>query len=274
MAEVFDLPQDRQQLRGPDDGKAIRMSKEISPTRPSEADLRVDLAAAFRLAVEFDWHESVGNHFSAALSDDGKRFLMNPRWRHFSQIRASDLLLLDADDPEVMKGPNPPDASAWTIHGSIHRARPQARVLLHCHPPYATALACLKDPTMKPIDQNTARFFGLTGVDLDFGGIADDETEGRRLAAAFGNYPILLMGNHGVTVSAPSVAEAFEHLYFFERASKTLMLAYASGQPLNVLSDRIAEKTAQGWRDYNAMAFAHFDALKAMLDRKDASYRE
>ncbi len=242
--------------------------------RADEWTLRVDLAATFRLAVEFDWHESVGNHFSVALSNDGKRFLMNPRWKHFSQIRASDLLLLDADDPDVMKGPNAPDASAWTIHGSIHRARPQARVLLHCHPPYATALACLKDPTLKPIDQNTARFHGITGIDLDFGGIADDAEEGSRLARAFGNHPILLMGNHGVTVSAGTVAEAFEHLYFFERASKTLMLAYASGQPLNILSDETAEKTAQGWRDYNDMAFAHFDALKAMLDRKDPSYRD
>jgi ribulose-5-phosphate 4-epimerase/fuculose-1-phosphate aldolase len=238
-----------------------------------EAELRVDLAAAFRLAAEFDWHESVGNHFSAAVSADGRRFLMNPRWKHFSQIRASDLLLLDADDPDVMKGPNAPDASAWTIHGTLHRLRPNARVLLHCHPPYATALASLKDPTMKPIDQNTARFFGKMGVDLGFGGIADEAEEGERLAACFGNHQVLLMGNHGVTTTGATIAEAFEDLYFFERAAKTLILAYASGQPLNVMSDEIAEKTAQGWRDYNDMAFAHFDALKAQLDRKDPSYR-
>ncbi len=238
-----------------------------------EQTLRVDLAAAFRLAAEFDWHESVGNHFSAAVSADGKRFLMNPRWRHFSQICASELLLLDADDPDVMQSANAPDPSAWTIHGSLHRARPQARVLLHCHPPYATALACLKDPTLKPIDQNTARFFGLVSVDTAFGGIADDAEEGARLAVAFGNRPILLMGNHGVTVSAGTVAEAFEHLYFFERAAKTLMLAYASGQALAVLPDALAERTAAGWRAYNDAAFAHFAALKDMLDKRDKSYR-
>jgi ribulose-5-phosphate 4-epimerase/fuculose-1-phosphate aldolase len=127
---------------------------------------------------------------------------------------------------------------------------------------------------MKPIDQNTARFFGIVGADLGFGGIADDAEEGSRLAAAFGNHPILLMGNHGLTVTAGTVAEAFEQLYFFERASRTLMLAYASGQPLNVMSDRIAEKTAEGWREYNGMAFAHFEALKAMLDKTDPSYRD
>ena len=124
-----------------------------------EAALRVDLAAAFRLAVHFNWHESVGNHFSAAASPDGSKFLMNPKWRHFSTIRASDLLLLDANDDSVMSGPDAPDASAWCIHGTIHRTQPNARVLLHCHPRYSTALATLKDPTMLPIDQNTARFY-------------------------------------------------------------------------------------------------------------------
>jgi ribulose-5-phosphate 4-epimerase/fuculose-1-phosphate aldolase len=239
-----------------------------------EATLRVDLAAAFRLAVDFGWHESVGNHFSAAVSADGRRFLMNPRWKHFAQIRASDLLLLDADDAETMNRPNAPDASAWCIHGAMHRANPEARILLHCHPPYATALATLKDPVMKPIDQNTARFFDRVAYELGFGGIADDAEEGARLAAALGDRPVMLMGNHGLTCTAPTVAEAFEHLYFFERAAKTLMLAYASGQPLNVMGDNLARKTAEGWRAYNDSAFAHFEQLKQMLDRRDPSYKD
>jgi ribulose-5-phosphate 4-epimerase/fuculose-1-phosphate aldolase len=236
--------------------------------------LRVDLAAAFRLTAEFDWHESVGNHFSAAVSADGKRFLMNPKWKHFAEIRASDLVLLDADDPDVMTRADAPDPSAWTIHGTIHRENPAVRVLLHCHPPYATALAGLKDPTMLPIDQNTARFFGGMGIDLGFGGIADDAEEGKRLAGAFGDHSVLLMGNHGITISSSSVAEAFEDLYFFERAAKTLMLAYASGRPLNIMPDALAEKTAEDWRKYKDMAYAHFDHLKRSLDRKDPSYRD
>jgi ribulose-5-phosphate 4-epimerase/fuculose-1-phosphate aldolase len=236
--------------------------------------LRIDLAAAFRLAVRFDWHESVGNHFSAAVSSDGKRFLMNPKWRHFGSMRASELMLLDTDDPEVMSRSDAPDESAWTIHGTIHRECPSVRVMLHCHPPYSTALATLKDPTMKPIDQNTARFFGSLGVDLNYDGIADEAEEGERLAKALGNYKTLLMGNHGVTVTGNTVAEAFEDLYFLERAAKTLILAYATGQPLNILSDEIAEKTAQGWRAYSGQAFSHFDYLKSQLDKTEPSYRE
>jgi ribulose-5-phosphate 4-epimerase/fuculose-1-phosphate aldolase len=237
------------------------------------AQLRIDLAAAFRLAYEFGWHESVGNHFSAAVSSNGRQFLMNRKWQHFGSIKASDLMLLDADDPDVMNRADAPDASAWCIHGTIHREMPSVRVMLHCHPPYSTALACLKDPSMKPIDQNTARYFGNLGIDLGFGGIADEADEGMRLAKAFGNHDTLLMGNHGVTVSAPTVAEAFENLYFFERAAKTLILAYSTGQPLNIIPDDIAAKTAESWRAYNDMAFAHFDFLKRTLDQKDATYR-
>jgi len=236
--------------------------------------MRVDLAAAFRLAVHFEWHESVANHFSAAVSADGKSFLLNPRWQHFSTVRASDLLLLHADDEEVMSRADAPDPSAWCIHGSIHARVPHARVLLHCHPPYATALSTLQDPTLRPIDQNTARFYNRVAIDLDFGGIADDAAEGQRLAAAFGNHSIMLMGNHGVSVAAETVADAFDQLYFFERSAKTMILAYSTGQPLNELSDDIAEKTALGWESYNAMGAAHFESLKDMLDLADSSYRD
>src|SRR5690606_27545737 len=112
--------------------------------------LRQDLAATFRLCHRFGWCESVGNHFSAAVSATGRKFLLNPRWQHFATIKASDLLLLDADDPDVMKGENAPDPSAWTVHGTLHRMLPEARVILHCHSPYAVALSCLKDPTLLP----------------------------------------------------------------------------------------------------------------------------
>src|SRR5207249_4599485 len=97
---------------------------------------RVDLAAAFRLAADLGWHEAVANHFSLAVSPDGKKFLMNPRWRHFSRIKASELLLLDADDRETMNRLDAPDPTAWCIHGHIHAAVPQARCILHVHPPY------------------------------------------------------------------------------------------------------------------------------------------
>lgn len=233
---------------------------------------RVELAAVFRLAVRFGWHESVANHFSAAVSDDGSRFLMNPRWRHFSLIRASELLLLDAGDDSVMDGPDAPDVSAWNIHGAIHATVPTARVLLHLHPPYATAIATLQDPTILPIDQNTARFFGEVAYDLDFGGIADDQAEGRRIAEVLGDRSVLMMGNHGVTTVGQTVAEAFESMYYLERACQTLVLAYSCGRPLSVLSDDMAARVAKSWKQF-ATGQAHLEQMMTVLDADDDSYR-
>ncbi len=239
-----------------------------------EQQLRIDLAAVFRLAEHFNWHEGVANHFSLAVSSDGKQFLMNPKWRHFSGIKASDLLLLDADDKEAMKRPDAPDETAWCIHGRMHALVPSARCVLHVHPTYATALAGLADPEVKPIDQNTARFYKRIAYDLGYEGMANSDAEGNRLAGLLGNNKTMMMGNHGVLIAAGSVAEAFDELYYLERACQTLMIAYASGQKLNVMNDKVAEQTARDWDLYADSAFAHFAEMKKILDRKDPSYAD
>jgi ribulose-5-phosphate 4-epimerase/fuculose-1-phosphate aldolase len=243
-------------------------------TKSSEWQARVDLAAAFRLAEHFNWHEAVANHFSLAVSPDSKRFLMNPRWRHFSRIKASDLLLLDAEDKQTMERPDAPDETAWCIHGRIHARLAHARCVLHVHPPYATALAGLADPEIKPIEQNTARFYNRIACDLGYGGMATSEDEGERLARLLGNRKTMMLGNHGVLVAAASVAEAFDELYYLERACQTLVLAYSTGKPLNVMSDKVAERTARDWDLYADSAFVHFEEMKKVLDRKDPSYAE
>ncbi|MBS37973.1 MAG: hypothetical protein CMO26_18855 [Thiotrichales bacterium] len=248
----------------------------MSSTSPDMSEqewaLRVDLAAAFRLCVEFGWHESVGNHFSATLSEDGRTFLLNPKWKHFSTIKASDLLKVCLDDEDIMTRPDAPDPSAWCVHGSIHAAVPQAKVLLHCHPIYATTLCMLEDPSILPLDTTTGRFFSRVKVDLDCGGQADSDAEGKRIASTMGNYPIMMMGNHGVSVTGQTVWEAFEDLYFLERASQLMVLAHSTGKPLNVMPDDIAQEVADGWRVYWEAGKAHFEHLKSTLDARDPSY--
>jgi ribulose-5-phosphate 4-epimerase/fuculose-1-phosphate aldolase len=240
----------------------------------AEWQLRVDLAAAFRLAADLGWHEAVANHFSLAVSPDGKRFLMNPRWRHFSRIRASELLLLDTEDKETMNRPDAPDPSAWCIHGHIHAAVAHARCILHAHPPYATAIATLADPDIKPIEQNTARYYNRVTIDLGYSGIADNDEEGQRLVRALGDKRRMMLGNHGVLVVAGTVAEAFDDLYYLERACQTQVLAYSTGQPLSLMSPEVAERTARGWDDYKGAAFAHFEEMKKILDARDPSYTD
>lgn len=237
------------------------------------AQARIDLAATFRWFARLNMHEGVANHFSVAVSDDGKHFLMNPRGRHFSRVRASELLLLDADDATTLKGPNAPDPTAWYIHGRLHALLPQARCVLHLHPKYATALAALQDSTLYPIDQNTMRFYGRLVIDEAFGGMALSDEEGDRLAGLMGDRSVALLGNHGVLVVGVSVAQAFDEMYYFERACETQMTALASGKPLRIAADNVAKLTAQQWLEYPHLADDHFNEVKAILDAEEPDYR-
>ncbi|MBI2719756.1 MAG: class II aldolase/adducin family protein [Rhizobiales bacterium] len=249
----------------------------LNSARSHDADewqLRVDLAAAFRLAAMFDWHEAVANHLSLAVSPDGTKFLMNPRWRHFSRIKASDLQLLDANDKATMSRPDAPDVTAWSLHGRLHAALPPARCIVHLHPAHATAVASLANPDIPPIDQNTARFYNRIAFDLDYGGMANSDAEGDRLARLMGNKQIMMMGNHGILVCAATVAEAFDLTYYLERACRNLVLAYQTGQKLHVMSPAVAERTAQEWQADRQQFVAHFDEMKQILDARDPSYAD
>ena len=201
------------------------------------AEERIALACAFRWAARYDLHESVANHFSLAVNDAGTRFLMNPRGRHFSLIRASELLLVDAEDDTIMQRPDAPDPTAWALHGAIHRRVPHARCLLHVHSRYATVLACLADPTLPPIDQNAMRYWHRVTVDEQFEGMGLDG-EAERVASTIGDNPILLMRNHGVMVIGKTVAQAFDDLYYFERSCETYITALQTGRELKIAPDR------------------------------------
>lgn len=234
---------------------------------------RVDLAAAFRWTVELNLHEAISNHFSLAVSDDGSRFLINPNARHFSRIRASDLVELDANDLETMNRPDAPDPTAWGLHGSIHRALPHARCVMHVHSIHATVLASLADSRLPAIDQNSAMFFGRHVVDDHYGGMAFGD-EGARCAGMLRDPKIttMIMGNHGVLILGRTVAEAFNRLTFFERAAETYIRALQTGRPLRVLPDAIAEKTAQEWESYPGYAEAHLREVRAMLEARGSDF--
>jgi ribulose-5-phosphate 4-epimerase/fuculose-1-phosphate aldolase len=235
------------------------------------AEERVQLACAFRWAARLDMHEAVANHFSLSVNDDGTRFLMNPEGRHFSRVRASELLLLDANDPDTLEREGAPDPTAWGLHGALHRNCPGARCALHLHPRYATVLTGLEDSTLLPIDQNCARFFNRVAVDESYGGLALEE-EAERCTRMLADKRVLLMGNHGVMVTAPSVSLAFDELFYFERAAQTLVTAYMTGRPLRVMSEEVAEKTARQWEKYS-LHDNHFRELQAILDTEEPDYR-
>ncbi len=234
---------------------------------------RVDLAAAFRWTARLGFHEAVANHFSLAINEDGTRFLMNPNQMHFSRIKASDMIVVDANDPATLEGPNAPDPTAWGLHGGLHRHCPHARCAMHVHSIHATVLACLADSTLPPIDQNAATFYNRYVIDDGYGGLAFEE-EGERCAQLLTDpkKKVMIMGNHGVMVIGDTVADTFNRLYYFERAAETYIRALQTGQKLRVLSDAVAEKTAQELDDYPDQAEKHLSELKAILDDEGSNY--
>lgn len=129
-------------------------------------------------------------------------------------------------------------------------------------------LACLKDSRLPPIEQNSMRFFERMAIDDGFG---EEAERGSRL---LGDKPILLMGNHGLLVAAPSVAQAFDDLYYFERACEVYITALATGRELHVASDEVARKTCRQWLEYPGVTDKHFNALMEILDEEEPVYRQ
>lgn len=206
------------------------------------------------------------------MSDDGSRFLLNPWGLHFSEIRASDLLVVDTEG-NVVGGEGEVDPTAVCIHGAIHERLAHARCVLHTHMPYATALCSIEGARIEPIHQNSTRFHDLVAYDEAFGGLALELSEGERICAALGNKRVLLMANHGVTVVGQSVAEAFDDLYYLELACRNQVLALSTGRALKRIPDGLITKTAEQWRQCWEPE-THFAALRRILDREEPDYAE
>lgn len=239
----------------------------------NEVEQRRRLAAAFRWAARLGLHEGVANHFSAVVPGREGQFLLNPRGRHFSRIRASELLALDAAGAGGAAN-ELADPTAWYLHAHLHRLVPHAKVILHTHMPYATALACLDGFELQMLDQSSCRFFGRVAYDREFGGMFLDDTEGPRLARLLRDgVSTVFLGNHGVMVIGATVAEAFDELYYLERVAQLHVYTMSTGRAPKVIPDDVARLTCQQWLDYPQGAELHLQALLEILDDEEPDYR-
>jgi ribulose-5-phosphate 4-epimerase/fuculose-1-phosphate aldolase len=240
-----------------------------------ERAMRVDLAAAFRLAVRLDMHEGVCNHLSAMLPG-GKSFLLNRYGLHWSEVSASNLLALDADG-RLLGGEGEFEKTAFYIHSRIHLAHPRATCVLHTHMPYATALTLLDGGRLEMVEQNALRFHNDIAYDDVYNGLVVDNAEGDRLARALGSKRVMFLANHGVIVVGPTVAEAFDLMYYLERACRLQVLARSmmanSGGKFRPVRPEVVEQTYKLiLADTPKYAGAHFEALKRILDREEPAY--
>jgi ribulose-5-phosphate 4-epimerase/fuculose-1-phosphate aldolase len=234
---------------------------------------RIDLAAAFRWSARLNLHEAIANHYSVAVEDDGREFLMNPSGRHWSKLRASDILLLNVDG-DILAGEGKLDPTAYYLHATLHRMLPRARCVLHTHMPYATALTAIVGGRLEMTNQNSARFFGRVVYDDDFNGMALSTNEAERICSALAaeNASVLFMANHGVMVIGSSVARAFDELYYLEKACENQVLAMSTGKPLKCMSDDVAWLTCKQWLEYPNFSEMHFAEVKRILDEEEPEY--
>jgi ribulose-5-phosphate 4-epimerase/fuculose-1-phosphate aldolase len=236
----------------------------------AEQAARVDLAAAFRLAVRLDLHEGVCNHFSFMV--DGERFLLNRYGLHWSEVSASNLIALSARG-EILEGEGEFEKTAFYIHSRIHLAHPRAACVLHTHMPYATAITLLEGGRLEMAEQNALRFHDDIAYDEIYNGLVTDEAEGDRLARALGTKRVMFLASHGVIVVGETVAEAFDSLYYLERACRLQVLARSMGGKLRTVRPEVVRTAYQMMRnDAPKYADAHFGALKRILDREEPGY--
>lgn len=233
---------------------------------------RVELAAAYRLAERYGLNEGISNHFT--LRVDGG-FLVIPHGLHWSEVTASRLLLVDPEG-RVLEGKGEVEPSAFFIHSRILRARPDASCVMHTHQPYVTALTLIDKGRLLPVSQNALRFHGRIAYDDAYHGAADRAEEGERLARALSEKDVLFHAHHGVVVVGPSVAKAFDDLYFLERAAMVQVLAQSTGQALRFIPDEVAEGYVSASRPNNLrkQAEEHFAALRRILDREEPDFRD
>ncbi|SNB75287.1 Ribulose-5-phosphate 4-epimerase/Fuculose-1-phosphate aldolase [Arboricoccus pini] len=236
-------------------------------------EARRDLAACFRMAARHGLEEGICNHFSALVPGYDDLFLVNPYGYAFREITASGLLVCDFHG-NVVAGDGEPEATAFFIHARVHKALPRAKVAFHTHMPYATALSMTEGDPLIYAGQTALKFYGRTRVDPDYNGLALDEREGDRIAAAAGDADIVFMKNHGVMVLAPSIAVAWDDLYYLERACEVQTLALSTGRQVLPVDREVAEATArqmQGGGDESARL--HLASVRRTLDRLEPDYR-
>ena len=253
----------------------------VSPLVPQRtadaiAEARVHLAAALRLAVLHDLDEGIDNHFTMTVPGREGRYLILPFGLHWSEARASDLIVFD-EEGRVLEGEGSLELSARCIHAPIHRIT-GARVVLHTHQTWAMALNMLQDNRLVPASQTAAFFHGQIAYDDDYTGLAATLAEGERLAEAMGDKPVVFMKNHGVLVTGATVAQAYRRLYRLERVCRNQVIALGTGRPLQVLPDEIVARVqAPNPDDGHSRAARErlfFDAMLRVLDREGPGYRD
>jgi ribulose-5-phosphate 4-epimerase/fuculose-1-phosphate aldolase len=238
-----------------------------------EWQLRVDLAATYRLVAVYGWDDMIFTHISARVPGPEHHFLINPYGLLFEEISASSLVKIDVNGNKVQDSPYPVNPAGFTIHSALHMNRDDAHCIIHLHTTDGVAVSAQADGLL-PLDQHAMLISGDVAYH-DYEGVALDLDERDRLVHDIGNKNVMILRNHGTLALGQSCADAFLRMYYLERACSMQTRALAGGAKPNWPNQGVPEKTTeQGQAAFNGLIGPlAWPALLRKLDRMDSSYR-
>ncbi|MDR6858931.1 class II aldolase/adducin family protein [Variovorax guangxiensis] len=239
-----------------------------------EWQLRMDLAACYRLVALHGWSDLVFTHISARVPGPEHHFLINPYGLMFDEITASSLIKVDQDCNKLITSPYPVNPAGFVIHSAVHAARPDIQCVLHTHTRAGIAVSAQKNGVL-PISQQST--FVLASLAYhDYEGVAFRDEEKPRLQADMGEANFLMLRNHGLLTVGKTIADAFLSMYTFENACQIQIAAQAGGGELTHVDPRIVEGVGHALKVQTGGLGGAFvwPALIRKLDRVDPSYKQ
>ena len=256
----------------PDSGLKIESVKDSVSAEEWEA--RVNLAACYRLVAMNGWDDLIYTHISARVPGPEHHFLINPLGLLFEEITASSLVKIDLDGKPVMSSPFMVNQAGFIIHSAIHRARDDAKCVIHLHTDYGIAVSNLREG-LKPTCQNAIFPWSVMSYH-DYEGIAVREGEQDRLVADLGDASAMILRNHGTLTLGQTTASAYELMFFLERACKIQILTQSAGGDIVDPSQESIDNAIADLRHVagaNGADLLLWPALLRKLDKTDPSYR-
>lgn len=241
----------------------------------TEEQLRIQLAACYRLVAHFGMDDLIYNHISVRLPGPQHHFLINPYGVFFNEVTASCLVKIDLEGNVVDGSSQPVNRAGFVIHSAIHASREDAICVLHTHSDAATAVAGLEHGLL-PVSQFAMHFWNRLGYH-EYEGVALDTDERERLVRDMGPHQVMVLRNHGILAAGRTIPEAFMLAYYFERAARIQLMAQASGDNLMLPPEEISEKAAAQFNqcqgDIRLRGEREWPAFIRLLDRIDPGYR-
>ncbi len=251
------------------------LSSDIRATvSDTEWQLRVDLAACYRLVAMYHWDDLIFTHISARLPGPDHHFLINPYGMMFDEITASSLVKIDLEGRKVAPTPYEVNPAGFTIHSAIHAARADATCVLHVHSINGIAVSAQRDGLL-PLSQHSMLVLSSLAYH-DYEGLALNEDEKPRLVRDLADKRFLMLRNHGLLTVGRSVAEAFVAMYLFETSCMIQVRAQSGGEPLRHIGTDILGAAQTQWEKvtHGAGGGLAWPALLRRLDRVNPGFRE